>query len=159
MRTHLDHHDAELLLQLYDLRREAKLRQARDWFMREFQADSIEEFYRRFPAGLPENAYFRMTVTYWEMAASIVARGLINEELFFENTAECWIVWEKIKALVPAWRDKRKNPHIWKNLEALAEKYDKWMAQRAPDALETLREQLLKTTQHPSGETLLENRQ
>lgn len=143
MREHPDHYDAELLLRLYDLRREAKLRQAREWMLREFRADSIEEFYQRFPAGTPENASFRMVVTYWDMVASVVNHGLINEEFFFESTSEFWAAWEKIKGLAPAWREKRKNSLLWKNLEILAEKYEKWMAKRAPEALETFRQQVL----------------
>lgn len=139
MREHPDHHDAELLLRLYDLRREAKLRQARDWFQREFQAASWEEFFQRWPRGSEENTFFRMAVSYWEMAASIVNHGLIKEEFFFENTGEFWAVWEKIKQLASAVREEYKNPLMWKNLETLAGKYEQWMAKRAPDALDALR--------------------
>jgi hypothetical protein len=139
MREHPDHHDAELLLRLYDLRREARLRQARDWFQREFQAASWEEFFQRCPHGSEENTFFRMVVSYWEMTASIVNHGLIQEGLFFENTGEFWAVWEKIKQLAPAVREEYKNPLMWKNLEALAGKYEQWMAKRAPNALDALR--------------------
>ena len=140
MRSHLDHHDAELLLQLYNLRREERLRQARDWYAREFKAESVEDFYRKFPRGTQENDFFRMVFTYWDMAASIVNRGLINEDFFFENTAEFYITWLKVKSLVPSWREKRKNPNIWKNLEQLAERYEQWSAKHAPEALEVLRQ-------------------
>jgi len=143
MRDHTDHHDAELLLRLYDLRREAKLRQAREWFMGQFRADSVEEFDRKLPRGSPENAYFRMVVSYWDMAASIVNQGLIKEEFFFENTPEFWVVWAKFKHLAPAMRERRKNPHIWENLEKLAEKFEKWTEKRAPAALETIRAQVV----------------
>jgi hypothetical protein len=140
MRTHLDHHDAELLLRLYDLRREEKLRQAREWFAREFKAESVEDFYKKCPTGTQENAFFRMVVSYWDMAASLVNRGLINEDFFFENTAEFYLVWFRVKALVPEWRDKRKNPFVWKNLELLSERFEQWSAKRAPEALETFRQ-------------------
>jgi hypothetical protein len=139
MREHPDHHDAELLLRLYDLRREAKLRQAREWFENEFQAKTLEDFWLRWPLGCQENAFFRMVVSYWEMVASIVNHGLIQEEFFFENTGEFWPVWEKIKHLAPALRENRKNPLLWSNLETLAGKYEKWMAKRAPEALDALR--------------------
>jgi hypothetical protein len=139
MRNQVDHHDAELLLRLYELRREEKLRQARDWYAREFKAESIEDFYRKFPRGTQENDFFRMVVSYWDMAASIVNKGLINEEFFFENTAEFYVAWMKVKPLVASWREKRKNPNLWKNLEELAERYEQWSAQRAPEALEVFR--------------------
>jgi hypothetical protein len=87
-----------------------------------------------------------MTVTYWDMAASFVNRGLINEDLFFENTSEFWIVWDRIRNVVPALRERNKNPTTWKNLEKLAEKYEKWMAKRAPEALESMRQRLAVAT-------------
>ncbi len=139
MREHPDHHDAELLLRLYDLRREEKLRQAREWMIREFEADSLEDLRQRFPSGSCEHTQFRMAVSYWEMAASIVQQGLIKEELFFENTNELWVIWQKIKHLAPGVRKLYANPQVWKNLEAVGEKFEKWMNQRAPQALEALR--------------------
>jgi hypothetical protein len=142
MREHPDHHDAELLLRLYDLRREEKLRQAREWFMGKFQATTLEEMMEKYPPGSQENAYQRMAASYWDMAASVVLHGLINEEFFFENTAEFWIVWQKLKPLAPAARQAFHNPFYWKQLETLSEKYEKWMAGRAPDALEALRKRL-----------------
>jgi hypothetical protein len=139
MREHPDHHDAELLLRLYELRCEAKLRQAREWFENEFQAKSLEDFWLRWPMGCQENAFFRMVVGYWDMVASMVNHGLIQEEFFFENTGEFWPVWEKIKHLAPALRENRKNPLLWSNLETLAGKYEKWTAKHAPEALDVAR--------------------
>lgn len=149
MREHPDHHDAELLLRLYDLRREAKLRQARDWFAREFQAETMEDLYRRFPVGGQENAFFRMVVSYWEMAASIVNHGLIKEEFFFENAGEFWTVWEKIRRLAPAVRENFKNPYVWKNLETLAEKYEMWLTKRAPEGVEAFRQRIRAASAKP----------
>jgi hypothetical protein len=139
MREHPDHHDAELLLRLYDLRREAKLRQAREWYMSDFHAETLADLLKKYPRGSEDNARFRMVVSYWDMVASIVNHGLIKEEFFFENTTEFWVVWEKTKPFAPEAREARKNPHIWSNLEKLAEKYEKWMSNRAPDALGALR--------------------
>lgn len=139
MREHPDHHDAELLLRLYDLRREARLREAREWYMRDFHAESLADLLKKYPRGSEDNARFRMVVSYWDMVASIVNHGLIKEEFFFENTTEFWVVWEKIKPFVSEAREARKNPHVWSNLEKLAEKYEKWMSNRAPDALGALR--------------------
>jgi hypothetical protein len=79
VREHPDHHDAELLLRLYDLRREAKLREAREWFIREFRAKNLEEFRQKCPIGSEENTLFRMVLGYWDMAASVVSHGLIKE--------------------------------------------------------------------------------
>jgi hypothetical protein len=145
MKEHADHYDADLLLRLYDMRREEKLRQAREWFFREFQANSMDDLYKRFPSGSKENDYYRMVVSYWEMAGSIVKRGLINEELFFEHSGEIWAVWSKIKQLVPEARTAWKNPHLYRNLEATAEKYEQWMEARSPGALALMRERFRTT--------------
>ncbi len=143
---HPDNYDAELLLRLYDLRREAKLRQAREWFAREFQPKSFDDYLAQAPPGSEESAFFRMTISYWEMAASLVNHGLINVDLFFENTGEFWIVWDKVRNFVPTVREKNKNPMAWKNLEKLAEKYEEWMAKRAPEALDSLRQRMAAST-------------
>ena len=62
-KEHPDNYDAELLLRLYDLRREAKLRQGREWFTREFQAKTFEDYLAQAPMGSENSALFRMTVT------------------------------------------------------------------------------------------------
>ena len=145
MRESADNYDAELLLHLYELRREAKLRQAREWMIEEFQIDSVESFGRQLPPGSDENKFFRMAVSYWDMAASLVNHGLLKEDLFFENTAEFWLIWEKVRHLVPGLREARKNPLAWKNLETLANKYEQWMAARAPEALGEMRKRMKAT--------------
>ena len=142
MREHPDHYDAELLLRLFDLRREEQWRQARDWFEREFRAQTVEEFDQQHPPGSETNTFLLMVLDYWEMAASIVCHGLIKQEFFFENTQDFWWVWEKIRALAPGARQQSQNPHLWKNLETLATEYEKWMGQRAPGALDALRRRM-----------------
>jgi hypothetical protein len=142
VRESADNYDADLLLRLYELRREERLRRAREWLIEEFHIDSVESFGRQLPMGSEENAYFRMAVGYWDMAASLVNHGLLKEDLFFENTAEFWLIWEKVRHLVPGLREIRKNPLVWRNLETLAHKYEKWMATRAPEALNETRKRL-----------------
>jgi hypothetical protein len=137
-----DDRDAELMLRLYELRREEKLRLARDWVIREFHADSLDDFFKRFPPGTKENDYFRMAVSYWDMAASIVNHGLIHEGFFFESNGEFWIIWMKIARLIPERRSSSKNPLIYHHLETLAGKYEKWMEKRAPEALAVLGERI-----------------
>lgn len=135
MPQHLDHHDAELLLKLYDLRREEKLRAAREWFLGKFQADSADDLMKRYPPGSQENAYFRMVGSFWEMAASLLNHGLINEDLFFENTGELWACWNKMEPFVTAMRERSKNPHQFEHLERAAKKYEAWVENRAPGAI------------------------
>src|SRR5205085_8174843 len=102
--------DANLILRLYELRREEKLRQARDWFGMNFRATTMEEATQAIPMGSPENAYFRMVVSYWEMAASFVTAGVLNQELFFESNGELLGVWERVRSILPGFRAMTKNP-------------------------------------------------
>ena len=142
VRERPDNYDAELLLHLYELRREEKLRRAREWMIVKFQVDTAEDLFKQYPPGSEENTFFRMAVSYWDMAASLVNHGLLKEDLFFENSSEFWLIWEKMRHLAPALRESRKNPLAFKNLETLARKYEQWMAARAPEALDDLRKRL-----------------
>jgi hypothetical protein len=126
--------DAELILKLYDLRREERLRTARAWFISSFSARSLAEVMEKYPAGSDHNAYYRMVGTYWDMAASFVVRGIVHEELFFESNGEMLAVWEKMKDLVADLRTVRKNPMLYRNLEGAATKYIAWLDRQAPEA-------------------------
>jgi len=81
----------------------------------------------------------RMVFSYWEMVASIVNRGLIDEDFFFENTGEQWVVWERLKPVVPAFRTMFKNPLAFSNLEKHCEIFERWREKRAPGSNEALR--------------------
>jgi hypothetical protein len=142
MRDHPDHHDAELLLRLYDLRREERLRRAREWLLQKFQAEPAGELLQRYPFGSEQNTSFRMVAGYWDMAASLVKHGLIHEDLFFENTREFWLVWRKVKPAAMFIRETYKDPQAMRNLEDVAEKYEKWMEKRAPGALQAVIERI-----------------
>ncbi len=88
------HEDAELILKLYDLRREAVMREARNWFFT-FDPKSIQDFTEVFLGD--KSAYFRMVVSYWEMAASLVNNGAIDEQMFNEANGEHIFVFSKVQ--------------------------------------------------------------
>jgi hypothetical protein len=125
-----------LILRLYDLRREEKLRQAREWFVKSFHVSSIEELNTLCPMGSENNAYYRMVVSYWDMAASFVAGGVLQRDLFFESNRELLVVWERVRAVVPAMRESYKDPKSFHNLETVAEWYIDWLKQRGPGVYE-----------------------
>lgn len=107
--------DANLCLRLYEMRREELMRKARAWFGT-FHAGKPDQL----PAmGTPENAYFRMVTSYWDMAASFVTTGVLNEDLFLQTNGELTFVWEKVRELVPQMRAVNKNPNYLKNLETV----------------------------------------
>jgi hypothetical protein len=89
--------EVNLMLRLYDLRREQGLRDARSWFLEQFHSKSPEEITRKYREGSSESNWIRMVVSYWDMVAGVVNRGLIADELFFESNGEMWVVWERIR--------------------------------------------------------------
>jgi hypothetical protein len=134
---HATYEDASLILRLYELRREEKLRKAREWFLREFKVTSAQELEKKYPYGSEENAYYRMVVSYWDMAASFLVQEIVHDELFFSSNGELLAVWEKIKPFVGEFRTAIKNPLIFRNLEKAAGKHREWMEANAPGAYET----------------------
>ena len=90
--------EAGLILQLYELRREEKMRKAREWYFREFNPRNIEDFTKEM---FGENsAYLRMVVTYWEMAAALVNNSAIDLQLFNDTNGECWGVFAKFEPIL-----------------------------------------------------------
>ena len=109
--------DAALVLRLYELRREEKLRAAREWFRAKFFPQSFEDVKAvALGAGI-ENTHYRMVTTYWEMAASFVAQGVLHPELFFDSGGEALFVWAKIGDFVPQMRKEYQSPRLLMNLE------------------------------------------
>src|SRR5260221_4876065 len=102
------------------MRREPRMRAARAWFTGKFKAASMEEFQKVCPPGSEENASYRMVITYWEMVASFLTAGVLNQELFFQSGLELLVAWEKVKDLVPDMRKMFGNPKVLKNLETVA---------------------------------------
>jgi Domain of unknown function (DUF4760) len=123
MQTPATYDDANLMLRLYDMRREERLRQARDWFTRNFHCATFEEFQKKCPPGSQENAFARQVITYWEMVASFITTGVLNEHLFFQSGMELLLVWERVREFIDDMRAAQKNPAAWKNLEMVATKY------------------------------------
>src|SRR5215208_975444 len=97
--------DAELILKLYDLRREPRMRDAREYFTFKFFPTSYDDILKIMMArGSDENAFVRQVTSYWEMAAAFVVQGALNGDLFFETTGEMWMVYAKIKPFLPQLR-------------------------------------------------------
>ena len=128
------HDDAQLILKLYDLRREERLRKARAWFSSSFRVRMIDDFTRLCPVGSDENASYRMVVTYWEMVASFVTSGVLHKELFFQSGRELLFVWERIRDLVPNVRETTKDATAAAGIEAVARDFIAWWETRSPGA-------------------------
>jgi hypothetical protein len=115
------HHDAELILKLYDLRREAVMRQARDFYAT-FSPSSFEELMAVVGAfGSKENAYVRQVLGYWEMAASLIVHGTLNAELAQDTLGEMNFVYAKVQPFLKQMRETMKSPEFLQNLEKVVE--------------------------------------
>ena len=136
-----------LMLRLYEDRREPKLREAREWFSTNFHVTSMEDMMRVCPPGSPGNAYMRMVLTYWEMVASIVNRGLIDEDFFFENSGEQWAVWEQVKPVIAGWRTMFSSPKFLGNLEEQVKRLEAWREKRNPGSNEAIRKMMAQMQQ------------
>jgi hypothetical protein len=115
--------DAELILKLYDLRREAVIRKARDFMTMQFWPQSYDEFKAVvFNFGTEQNAWFRQVWTYWDMACAIVLSGAINENLFFQTCGEPYFLYAKFKPFIAQTRKDVGNPDFMARMEELVNK-------------------------------------
>jgi len=111
--------DAELILKLYDLRREAEMRKARNWWLG-FWPESTDDIMKFAMAlGTQENAWMRQVGGYWELAASLVLHGTLSRELFLEGSfcGEMFLIFAKIEPFLKELREKTHNPNIFGNVE------------------------------------------
>jgi len=120
--------DAQLILQLYDLRREAEMRKARNWWSGEFFPQSVDELMTvAFAMGSQENNWFRQVAGYWNMAASFVLLGALNEDLFLQPacSGEMFLIFAKVHPFLKEWREKVGDPHLFLNIEKVVTR-TKW---------------------------------
>jgi hypothetical protein len=112
--------DAKIIMRLYDLRREPEMRKARAWYAGWWprSADDILKVIQA--AGTQENAWFRQVNGYWDMAASFVLHGVVNESLFFDSGGELWFVLAKLQPFLKEVRQKANIPHGFMRVEKVA---------------------------------------
>jgi hypothetical protein len=116
-----NHHDAELVLKLYDLRRESVMREARNW-MATFAPKSMDDVMAvmgNFAA--KENAYFRQVCSYWEMVAAFIVHGTLNADLAYDTLGEMYFVYAIVQPLLEDMRKKFNSPEMFKNVQQVVE--------------------------------------
>jgi len=115
------YNDADLLLKLYDLRREPVMREART-FCVQFMPQSADEVLTVMRSwGAKEGAYLRQVSSYWDMVASLVNHGVLNETLVYETCGEMYLVYAKLRPFVANIREGMGSPDYLKNVEKLVE--------------------------------------
>lgn len=115
--------DAKVILKLYDLRREAEMRKARNWWLMTFWPQNLDDFLQIANAmGSQENNWMRQVTGYWEMAASMVVHGAVHPDLFLEPSfsGEMYFIFAKVRPFLGELRDKMGSPSMLRNVEKVA---------------------------------------
>jgi hypothetical protein len=108
--------EADLILKLFELRREATMRKARDWYFREFNPESMADFTSAMFS--EHSGYLRMVMTYWDMAATLVNHGAIDLDFFNDANSEHIGVFSKLEPFLGELRSAY-SPQFLANLEKL----------------------------------------
>jgi hypothetical protein len=129
--------DANLILRLYEMRREDRMRQARQWFTAKCRGlASFDALVALAPPGSDENASFRMVVSYWDLVASFIVSGILHKELFFQSGRELLLTWERVRDLLPSIREAYQDEHYLKNLEIVGNEFAAYLKAQGPAAYE-----------------------
>jgi len=140
METKPTHEQAQLHLQVYDLRRETRLRQARDWFSQNYRVETIDDAMHIAAPGTESGTFVGMVIGYWEQACALLNYGLLHEDLFFETSGEFFGVWELLKPVVPQFRERFADKNLLANLEKAAQRYEAWSERRSPGHVAAMRQ-------------------
>src|SRR3954467_637015 len=127
-----DHGDAQIVLRLFDFRREAQMREARKFIVGEWWPANAEEALKTVTGfGTLENQHYRQVFSYWEMASSLVHRGALNGDLFDDWSGELYFCFAKLKPFLKEIREKTGSPKAYGNIERIT--------QRTPESQEKLK--------------------
>lgn len=137
--------DAHLILELYDLRREAEMRKARSWWAGEFFPENADDFLKvAWAWGTQENAWLRQVSGYWGIVTSFVNAGVLNEQLFLQPgfSGELFLIYAKIHPFIKDLRKKLNDQNVFHEVEK-ALTHTKWGKNRLEfmvKRIETMRE-------------------
>ncbi len=139
--------DAQLILKLYDLRREVELRKARQWWLMDFWPENADDFLKvAWASGTQENNWLRQAPSYWAMASSLVLQGVLNEDLFLRPafSGEMFVIFGKVQPFIKELREKLGDQEVFLDVETVIMR-TKWGRDRLKFILkriETWREKL-----------------
>ena len=110
---------AELIVKLYEIRRETALRASRDYVGGEFNPKSVDEFVNLVKDGGKPSGHIMQVYGYWDMVAAFVLHGALDEELIFDTCQEMYFQFEKVQPYVAGFRQKMNLPEFLKSMEAV----------------------------------------
>ena len=139
METRPTHEQAQLHLQVFEMRREARLREARDWFFKNYFVESMDDAMRIAAPGTQGGAFVMMVFSYWEQACALLNYGLLHADLFFETSGEFFGVWERVRPVIQEGRQLFVNPQFLAHMEKAAQRYEAWIEARSPGHISAMR--------------------
>jgi hypothetical protein len=110
---------AELILKLYEIRRETALRTARDYVGGEFMPKSVDEFVSLVKDGGKPSGHILQVYGYWDMVAAFVVHGALDESLIFDTCQEMYFQFEKIQPYLAGFREQMKLPEFLRSMETV----------------------------------------
>jgi hypothetical protein len=113
--------EAELVIKLYELRREAVMRQARSFVGGEFMPKSVDDFVKQVSAGTRESGFILQVYGYWDMVSAFVIHGTLKERLVYDTCQEMYFQYAKIQPFLPGFREQMKLPEFLENLQSVVE--------------------------------------
>lgn len=131
---------AQIHLQIFEQRREPRLREARDWFFKNYFPETMEESMRIASPMTQNGALVMMVFSYWDQACAFLNHGLLHEDLFFETNGEFFGVWERVRPVINEGRQMFSNPLFLANLEKAAKRFETWIEKRSPGHVAAMRE-------------------
>ena len=135
-----NYNDADLLLRIYDLRRERRLRESRDFMMRKCSFKDYADFKKKYPENSAAGRHWGKVFGYWDMVCALVERGAIDEELFNTCNSEHVFLWLKYKPVILGFRQEWQYPAMLSSLEKVASRHpaaaqmEQWVAMRPEPA-------------------------
>jgi len=153
MATKPTHEQAQLQLQIFEQRREPRLRQARDWFFENYFPKTMEEAMKIAPMGTEQGTNVMMVYTYWEQACALLNYGLLHEDLFFETNGEFFGVWERVRSHIEQGRQMWNSKTFLINLEKAAQRYEAWNETRNPGHIATMRKMMTEMEKQRQHQT------
>ena len=144
------HEQAQLHLQVYEMRREARLRQARDWYFKNYHVENLDDAMRIAAPGTENGTFVMMVLSYWEQACALLNYGLLHQDLFFQTSGEFFGVWEFVKPTVAQGRERFVNKQFLANLEKAAQRYETWIESRSPGHIAGMRQFMKQMRSQPA---------
>ena len=133
----ITYNDADLLLRIYELRREPKLRAARDFMNKKCSFRDYDEYKKKYPMGSPAGQAWGMVIGYWDMVCALVDRGALDKDLFNICTSEHVFLYLKYRQVIEGGRREANFPEMFASLERVATSHphfahlEKWVAMEA----------------------------